>query len=39
VLDPAMLARVDAAINRHTVSGPRYSTSTQAEIDTEEFPS
>jgi aryl-alcohol dehydrogenase-like predicted oxidoreductase len=37
-LAPALLAKVDAAINRHTVTGPRYSAATQAEIDTEEFP-
>jgi hypothetical protein len=37
-LTPELLARVDATINRHTVSGPRYSAATQAEIDTEEFP-
>jgi aryl-alcohol dehydrogenase-like predicted oxidoreductase len=37
-LTPELLARVDATINRHTVTGPRYSAATQAEIDTEEFP-
>jgi aryl-alcohol dehydrogenase-like predicted oxidoreductase len=37
-LTPSMLARVGAAINRHTVVGPRYNATTQAEIDTEEFP-
>lgn len=36
-LDAATLARLDALINRHTVSGPRYNSATQAEIDTEEF--
>jgi hypothetical protein len=38
VLGAGLLARVDAAINRHTVKGPRYNAPTQAEIDTEEFP-
>jgi aryl-alcohol dehydrogenase-like predicted oxidoreductase len=37
VLDAATLARLDALINRHTVSGARYNAATQAEIDTEEF--
>jgi aryl-alcohol dehydrogenase-like predicted oxidoreductase len=37
-LTPELLAKVDATINRHTVTGPRYSAATQAEIDTEEFP-
>jgi len=36
-LDAATLARLEALINRHTVSGARYSAATQAEIDTEEF--
>ncbi|WP_457446654.1 aldo/keto reductase [Roseateles sp. P5_E4] len=36
-LDAATLARLDALINRHTVSGARYSAATQTEIDTEEF--
>lgn len=36
-LDGATLKRLDALINRHTVSGARYSAATQAEIDTEEF--
>jgi hypothetical protein len=36
-LTPTLFAKVDAAINRHTVTGPRYNASTQAEIDTEEF--
>jgi hypothetical protein len=31
------LKRLDALINRHTVSGARYKATTQAEIDTEEF--
>lgn len=36
-LDGATLKRLDALINRHTVSGARYNAVTQAEIDTEEF--
>ncbi|MFG6432314.1 aldo/keto reductase [Roseateles sp. LYH14W] len=36
-LDGATLQRLDALINRHTVSGARYNAATQAEIDTEEF--
>ena len=36
-LDPATLQRLDALINRHTVSGARYNPATQAEVDTEEF--
>lgn len=32
-----MLNQLDALINRRTVSGARYSATTQAEIDTEEF--
>ena len=36
-LSAAHLARLEAAINRHTVQGTRYNTATQAEIDTEEF--
>ena len=31
------LQRLDALINRHTVSGARYNPATQAEVDTEEF--
>jgi aryl-alcohol dehydrogenase-like predicted oxidoreductase len=31
------VARLDALINQHTVSGPRYNAATQTEIDTEEF--
>jgi aryl-alcohol dehydrogenase-like predicted oxidoreductase len=31
------LARLEALINRHTVSGARYNAATQAEVDTEEF--
>lgn len=37
-LAPAMLDKLDAAINRDTVTGPRYNATTQAEIDTEDFP-
>lgn len=36
-LAPAVIERVDAIINQHTVKGPRYNSATQAEIDTEEF--
>ncbi|MDR7271129.1 aryl-alcohol dehydrogenase-like predicted oxidoreductase [Pelomonas saccharophila] len=36
-LDRATLGRLDALINRQTVSGARYSATTQTEIDTEEF--
>ena len=36
-LAPALVDKLDALINRHTVVGPRYNASTQAEIDTEEF--
>jgi len=36
-LAPALVDKLDALINRHTVVGPRYSANTQAEIDTEEF--
>ncbi len=35
--DAQVLARVDALINRHTVSGPRYPAAMQATMDTEEF--
>lgn len=37
VLAPEIMARLDALINRHTVSGPRYAPAMQASIDTEEF--
>jgi len=37
VLAPATLQRLDALINRYTVSGARYNPATQAEVDTEEF--
>ena len=36
-LEPALIARLDALINQHTVVGARYSVATQAEVDTEEF--
>jgi len=36
-LDGATLKRLDALINRKTVSGARYNATTQTEIDTEEF--
>jgi len=35
--DDAVLAQLDALINRHTVSGPRYPAAMQATMDTEEF--
>lgn len=37
-LSAELIARLDALINRHTVSGPRYNAATLAEIDTERFP-
>lgn len=37
VLGTDILAELDALINRHTVTGPRYPATTQPEIDTEEF--
>ncbi len=37
VLPAGLIARVEALINRATVSGPRYNAATQTEIDTEEF--
>lgn len=36
-LDPATIARVDAAVNEKTVAGTRYAAPMQAQIDTEEF--
>ncbi|MGL6113015.1 MAG: aldo/keto reductase [Rubrivivax sp.] len=36
-LSAGTLQRLDALINRHTVSGARYNPATQAEVDTEEF--
>lgn len=35
--DAAVIARVDALINEHTVAGPRYPDAQQRTIDTEEF--
>lgn len=35
---PALIARLEALINRHTVAGQRYNEATQQEIDTESFP-
>jgi len=37
-LAPSMLEKLDAAINHDRVIGPRYNATTQAEIDTEDFP-
>jgi aryl-alcohol dehydrogenase-like predicted oxidoreductase len=37
VLSPDLIARLDALINEHTISGARYSPATTAEIDTERF--
>jgi aryl-alcohol dehydrogenase-like predicted oxidoreductase len=37
VLPPEVMTRLDALINRDTVSGPRYAPAMQASIDTEEF--
>ncbi len=37
-LDPAVAARIEAVINRHSVRGARYNAATQTEIDTEEYP-
>ena len=37
-LAPSMLEKLDATMNRDTVTGPRYNATTQAEIDTEDFP-
>jgi aryl-alcohol dehydrogenase-like predicted oxidoreductase len=37
-LTAATLVKLDATINRNTVTGPRYNAATQAEIDTEDFP-
>ncbi len=36
-LAPEVLARVDALVNQHTVTGQRYSPASQAEVDTEAF--
>ena len=37
-LTDAQVAKLDALINRHTVTGERYNPPTQKEIDTEQFP-
>jgi aryl-alcohol dehydrogenase-like predicted oxidoreductase len=37
-LAPPMLEKLNAAINHEMVTGPRYNATTQAEIDTEDFP-
>lgn len=37
-MPPALVAELDALINRHTVAGPRYGAVMQATIDTEEYP-
>lgn len=36
-LSANQVAQLDALINQHTVSGPRYNAATQPEIDTEQF--
>ena len=36
-LAPPLVARVEALINQHTVSGGRYGAQSQAEVDTEQF--
>lgn len=38
-LVPGLVARLEACVNQHTVSGARYSAANQAEIDTETYPS
>jgi aryl-alcohol dehydrogenase-like predicted oxidoreductase len=38
-LSPGLLARLDALVNERTVSGARYTAASQAEIDTETYPS
>jgi hypothetical protein len=38
VLSSADLAELDALINQDTVVGARYNATTQAEIDTEQYP-
>ncbi|VXB97185.1 aldo/keto reductase [Massilia sp. 9I] len=37
-LAPGLVARLEACVNEHTVSGARYSAANQAEIDTESYP-
>ena len=36
-LSADLLRRLDALINRHTVTGPRYNPAAQADVDTEDF--
>jgi aryl-alcohol dehydrogenase-like predicted oxidoreductase len=36
-IDPGLLARAGGLINQNSITGPRYSAASQAEIDTEEF--
>jgi aryl-alcohol dehydrogenase-like predicted oxidoreductase len=36
-IDPGMLTRAGQLINQNSITGPRYSAASQAEIDTEEF--
>ena len=36
-LSPDLLARLEALINQHTVTGPRYNAQSSVEVDTEEF--
>lgn len=38
-LNASLVERLEALVNERTVSGPRYAPSTQAEIDTETYPS
>lgn len=38
-LSADILARLDVLVNQRTIAGRRYNTATQAEIDTENFPS
>jgi aryl-alcohol dehydrogenase-like predicted oxidoreductase len=36
-IDPGLLSRAGRLINQNSITGPRYSSASQAEIDTEEF--
>jgi aryl-alcohol dehydrogenase-like predicted oxidoreductase len=36
-LDAALIARLDAQVNEHTVTGQRYSAASRVEVDSEEF--
>jgi aryl-alcohol dehydrogenase-like predicted oxidoreductase len=36
-IDPSLLARAGRLINQNSITGPRYSAASQAEIDTEAF--